>query len=74
MSFSKFMFKSFSGVFLTRTTKNREVSFAKRLEFDNEPIDKSLMKTENNNGPRTESSETNSSNKISDRRIRQISF
>lgn len=48
--------------------------FAKRLEFDNEPIDKSLMKTENNNGPRTESSETNSSNKISDCRIRQISF
>ena len=64
VSFSKFLFKSFADVFLTRTTKKREVSFAKRLEFDNEPIDKSLMKTKNNNGPRTESSGTNSSNKF----------
>ena len=49
MSFSKFLFKSFADVFLTRTTNKREVPFAKRIAFDNEPTDKSLIKTKNNN-------------------------
>ena len=48
MSFSKFLFKSFADVFLTRTTNKRELPFAKRIAFDNEPIDKSLIKTKNN--------------------------